>query len=59
MKEIKCPRCGKSFIPAPYHIYKSGKRLYCSWTCFNRRNEPISKEVTTNEGNKSRLTERT
>ena len=58
MKENKCPRCGKKFIPAPYHIYKSGKRRYCSWTCFNHRNDPDTKEVIINEGNKSRLTER-
>ena len=34
--EVKCPVCGKSFIPYPEHVYKdkrnSGKRV-CSWSC--------------------------
>ena len=39
MFEDKCPRCGKNFITAPFHIYKDKKGFYCSWTCFNHRNE--------------------
>lgn len=33
IKEKKCPVCGKSFIPAPYHIYKSKNRMVCSYHC--------------------------
>lgn len=33
----KCPVCGKSFIPAPYHVYKvlmhRSNKLVCSWAC--------------------------
>lgn len=33
-----CPICGRTFIPAPYHIYKAyinGSLKYlCSWTCY-------------------------
>lgn len=34
-----CPRCGKQFCPAPYHIYEDTHGVYCSWTCFNHRND--------------------
>ena len=38
-----CPRCGKEFYPGPQHIYKvrsnRGDTHYCSWTCFNHRDE--------------------
>ncbi len=28
-----CPICGKKFVPAPFHLYKVGKRKVCSYTC--------------------------
>ena len=41
LKEYECHKCGKIFIPAAEHIYKSAKdgetRIYCSWTCYNNR----------------------
>lgn len=38
--ESRCPKCGKTFFPAPYHVYTdSRKRRYCCWTCFNHRND--------------------
>lgn len=37
--EAKCAKCGKTFCPAPYHVYKDGRKLYCSWTCFNHRKD--------------------
>ncbi len=37
--EKRCKKCGKTFIPAYYHIFKDGKRFYCSWTCYNHRND--------------------
>lgn len=37
--ESICPKCGKPFYPAPYHVYKDSKHVYCSWTCFNHRND--------------------
>jgi uncharacterized OB-fold protein len=42
--EMKCPKCGKIFVPAPYHAYKDGGKLYCSWTCYNHRNDKEEKE---------------
>lgn len=32
---VKCPICGKMYIPAPEHVYRNynGKRLVCSYTC--------------------------
>lgn len=39
MLEKVCEKCGKVFIPAPYHIYKDEKGIYCSWTCYNHRND--------------------
>ena len=54
-----CAKCGQEFIVATQHRYKAGGKYYCKWTCFNHRNDAITKEVTTNEGNKSGLAERT
>ncbi len=38
--ETKCPVCGKEFIPAPLHVYKTRLSpaggpvvLVCSWSC--------------------------
>lgn len=39
MLELICPKCGKNFIPAPMHVYKEYGRVYCSWTCYNHRND--------------------
>ncbi len=37
LKLLKCPICGKKFIPAPYHAYRIGgcesTRVVCSYTC--------------------------
>lgn len=53
-----CEKCGQEFIVATEHRYKAGKKYYCKWTCYNHRNDPITKEETAYEGNKSRPTER-
>lgn len=37
--ERYCKRCGKIFFPTSEHIYKDHKGRYCSWTCFNHRND--------------------
>lgn len=36
-----CPICGKTFIPAPEHVYKTGPkgRMVCSWGCVCRARE--------------------
>lgn len=31
--EKKCPICGKTFVPAPFHVYKANGRLVCTWSC--------------------------
>ena len=40
LTDRKCACCGKTFIPAPYHIYKkahNGHVIYfCSYTCYNK-----------------------
>lgn len=41
----KCPVCGKKFIPAPFHAYKTspcGKTLLCTYSCkleYDRRRD--------------------
>lgn len=41
-----CKKCGKEFFPTPDHVYKDSHGKYCSWTCFNHRNEgPEFKQV--------------
>lgn len=41
--ERKCAKCGKVFLAAPEHIYKTGtnrhNKWFCSWTCYYHRNE--------------------
>lgn len=37
--ECSCKKCGKAFFPTPMWIYKDNKGRYCSWTCFNHRND--------------------
>ena len=39
MYEKKCAKCGKNFISAPEHVYKTNRKWYCSWTCYNHRND--------------------
>jgi hypothetical protein len=32
--DVICPICGKNFIPAPFHAFKTyGGTRVCSWTC--------------------------
>lgn len=45
MLEVKCGRCGKVFIPTYDYAYKDGKRMYCSWTCYNHRNDGKPKRI--------------
>lgn len=46
MLETKCKRCGKNFWIAPYHIYRDEKGMYCTWTCYNHRNDDKTKAQT-------------
>lgn len=44
-----CEKCGKTFIPAPYHQFvaygnrdhdgNQKKKYFCCWSCFNHRND--------------------
>lgn len=58
IRTVICEKCGQTFIPAAFHRYKAGGKYYCKWTCFNHRNDPITKEETAYEDNKDRPTER-
>ena len=40
-----CKKCGKEFIPAPYHIYKHNSKFFCSWTCYNHRDDKPEIEI--------------
>jgi len=48
MCELICPKCGKVFyrITRYNYAYKDEKGCYCSWTCYNHRNDkpPKSKK---------------
>ena len=42
----KCAKCGKKFVPAPYHVYVSKRerinehtKWYCGCSCYNHRND--------------------
>ena len=47
LREKKCKKCGKTFFAGAEHRYKVWGTYYCSWTCYNHRND---KEVK-NENN--------
>lgn len=38
-KSVICEKCGKSFIPTYEWVYKDNEKYYCSWTCYNHRND--------------------
>lgn len=44
MTEARCAKCGKVFIPAYYHIYKDSTKIYCSWTCYNHKDDDKEKK---------------
>ena len=50
MIERVCDKCGKVFCPAPYHVYKEGNKIYCTWTCYNHRNDSKVKKETKYKG---------
>ena len=41
---VKCPICGKMYIPAPEHVYRNynGKKMVCSYACScqSRKEQP-------------------
>lgn len=37
--ETKCAICGKIFYPTELHVYKDHHGLYCSWTCYRKRDQ--------------------
>jgi hypothetical protein len=39
LKEVICPVCGKRFIPAPMHVFKTptGSRYICTYSCVLER----------------------
>lgn len=39
LTEKNCSRCGKIYIPTPEWLYRDNGRGYCSWTCYNHRND--------------------
>lgn len=43
--ERTCARCGKRFIAQCEHIFKKNTNWYCSWTCYNHRDDKGEKET--------------
>lgn len=39
MNAHHCKKCGKEFYPTYYWTYKKNGFYYCSWKCFNHRND--------------------
>lgn len=42
--EITCPVCGRSFIPAPQHVYCEDNMTFCKWTCLTKYRRDKEKE---------------
>ena len=57
LRTARCGKCGKEFVPAPYHVFKTHRRYYCTWSCYNHRKDK-TKEDKTHESNQNRLAER-
>lgn len=34
--EKECPVCGRTFVPAPFHVYVEDNKYFCKWTCLTR-----------------------
>lgn len=43
--EKTCAKCGKRFIAQCEHIFKKNTNWYCSWTCYNHRDDKGEKET--------------
>lgn len=41
--EKRCAKCGKGFAAQQYHRFREGDTYYCTWTCFNHRNDGEAK----------------
>ena len=37
--ECECPKCKKIFCPAALHVFVDKGKSFCSWTCYNHRND--------------------
>ena len=44
VKEVKCPKCGKMFIPAGQHAHVDYRGFYCKPTCWLHRSDDITDE---------------
>lgn len=55
MWERTCKKCGKLFVPAPQHVFVDNGDFYCSWTCFNHRNDNEQKARTSRKIKKVEL----
>lgn len=42
--ERKCAKCGKNFVISDVYVYRKGHKYYCSWTCYNHRDDKKEKE---------------
>jgi hypothetical protein len=46
LKEVICPVCGKSFIPAPMHVFKTPTGSYiCAYSCVLERERRVKKKM--------------
>lgn len=47
IRTVVCDKCGREFVPAPMHRFVvepmhrkiRRKYWYCTWTCYNHRND--------------------
>ncbi len=45
--EKECPVCGRTFVPAPFHVYVEDNKFFCKWTCltkYRRDREAVKKK---------------
>lgn len=53
----KCKKCGKEIFPSAYWVYKEDNKYYCSWKCYNHRDDdkPKREIVSPKVGDKIRI----
>lgn len=53
----RCPKCGKEIFPTSQWAYRKESKYYCSWKCFNQREDdkPKKEIVMPKVGDKIRI----
>ncbi len=57
-EDVKCAHCGRMFLPAPYHHWRHGHKLFCCYTCmkdYERANKEYLKNKRSQRAKKAEI----